>query len=192
MEPSGKDGRGGEVSLAAPGHDGMPVRSRPTTALAIWSSVLQPGSLSAGRQQGEHDRRRACRINTRAPRDKQNSRMPRWQARTSGRPIASPIRACATLHARERRWLSPTVVTTHRPSRAAERDSDLSRGWGGMEPSGKEVEAAKPHWRRRDTTACRCGRGRRLPLRSGAASYSLALSAQAGSKANMIDGALVA
>jgi hypothetical protein len=84
MEPSGKDGRGGEVSLAAPGHDGMPVRSRPTTALAIWSSVLQPGSLSAGRQQGEHDRRRACRINTRAPRDKQNSRMPRWQARTSG------------------------------------------------------------------------------------------------------------
>jgi hypothetical protein len=28
------------------------VRSRPTTALAIWSSVLQPGSLSAGRQQG--------------------------------------------------------------------------------------------------------------------------------------------
>jgi|GraSoi2013_115cm_1033766.scaffolds.fasta_scaffold24253_3 hypothetical protein len=30
------------------------------------------------------------------------------------------------------------------------------------------------------------------PLRSGAASYSLALSAQAGSKANMIDGALVA
>jgi hypothetical protein len=32
----------------------------------------------------EHDRRRACRINTRAPRDKQNSRMPRWQARTSG------------------------------------------------------------------------------------------------------------
>src|SRR6266852_8441518 len=89
MEPSGKDGRGGEVSLAAPGHDGMPVRSRPTTTLAIWSSVLQPGSLSAGRQQGEHDRRRACRINTRAPRDKQNSRMPRWQARTSGRPIAS-------------------------------------------------------------------------------------------------------
>ncbi len=69
--------------------DGMPVRSRPTTALAIWSSVLQPGSLSAGRQQGEHDRRRACHINTRAPRDKQNSRMPRWQARTSGRPIAS-------------------------------------------------------------------------------------------------------
>ena len=58
-------------------------------SLAIWSSVLQPGSLSAGRQQGEHDRRRACRINTRAPRDKQNSRMPRWQARTSGRPIAS-------------------------------------------------------------------------------------------------------
>ncbi len=52
MEPAGKDGRGGEVSLAAPGHDGMPVRSRPTTALAIWSSVLQPGSLSAGRQQG--------------------------------------------------------------------------------------------------------------------------------------------
>jgi hypothetical protein len=38
MEPSGKDGRGGEVSLAVPGHDGMPVRSRPTTALAIWSS----------------------------------------------------------------------------------------------------------------------------------------------------------
>jgi hypothetical protein len=38
MEPSGKNGRGGEVSLAAPGHDGMPVRSRPTTALAIWSS----------------------------------------------------------------------------------------------------------------------------------------------------------
>src|SRR5260221_5907104 len=37
-------------------------------SLAIWSSVLQPGSLSAGRQQGEHDRRRACRINTRAPR----------------------------------------------------------------------------------------------------------------------------
>jgi hypothetical protein len=69
MEPSGKDGRGGEVSLAAPGHDGMPVRSRPTTALAIWSSVLQPGSLSAGRQQGEHDRRHACRINTRAPRE---------------------------------------------------------------------------------------------------------------------------
>src|SRR5258708_5783755 len=31
---------------------------------------------------------------------------------------------------------------------------------------------------RRDTTACRCGRGRRLPLRSGAASYSLALSAR--------------
>jgi hypothetical protein len=48
MEPSGKDGRGGEVSLAAPGHDGMPVRSRPTTALAIWSSVLRPRSLSAG------------------------------------------------------------------------------------------------------------------------------------------------
>jgi hypothetical protein len=47
MEPSGKDGRGGEVSLAAPGHDGMPVRSRPTTALAIWSSVLRPRSLSA-------------------------------------------------------------------------------------------------------------------------------------------------
>jgi hypothetical protein len=101
MEPSGKDGRGGEVSLAAPGHDGMPVRSRPTTALAIWSSVLQPGALSAGRQQGEHDRRRACRINTRAPRDKQNSRMPRWQARTSGRPIASPIRACAPAHGQE-------------------------------------------------------------------------------------------
>src|SRR5258707_13657482 len=80
MEPSGKDGRCGEVSLAAPGHDGMPVRSRPTTALAIWSSVLQPGSLSAGRQQGEHDRRRACRINKTTPRGKQKQRMPRRQA----------------------------------------------------------------------------------------------------------------
>ena len=37
----------------------------------------------------DRDRQRACRINTRAPRDKQNSRMPRWQARTSGRPIVS-------------------------------------------------------------------------------------------------------
>jgi hypothetical protein len=35
-------------------------------------------------------------------RDGRNSRMPRWQARTSGRPIASPIRACAPLHGRER------------------------------------------------------------------------------------------
>src|SRR5205807_47250 len=48
MEPSGKNGRGGEVPLAAPGHDGMPVRSRPTTALAVWGSVLRPRSLSAG------------------------------------------------------------------------------------------------------------------------------------------------
>src|SRR5258708_11330967 len=63
----------------------------------------------------------------------------------------------------------------------------VGAGWSLRE---RMVEAAKSHWRRRDTTACRCGRGRRLPLRSGAASYSLALSAQAGSKANMIDGAL--
>jgi hypothetical protein len=81
MEPSGKNGRGGEVSLAAPGHDGMPVRSRPTTALAIWSSVLRPRSLSAGSAPAarrtwtvtggsvpDRDRQRACRINTRAPR----------------------------------------------------------------------------------------------------------------------------
>jgi len=113
MEPSGKDGRGGEVSLAAPGHDGMPVRSRPTTALAIWSSVLQPGSLSAGRQQGEHDRRRACRINTRAPRDKQNSRMPRWQARASGRPIASHKSTLCTPSPRQAKLADAAMAGTH-------------------------------------------------------------------------------
>ena len=73
-------------------------------SLAIWSSVLQPGSLSASRQQGEHDRRRACRINTRAPRHKQNSRMPRWQARTSAAVLSPRIRApCAPLHPMEHR-----------------------------------------------------------------------------------------
>jgi hypothetical protein len=55
------------------------LEQRPTA----WLSQRRPAARR------EHDRRRACRINTRAPRDKQNSRMPRWQARTSGRPIAS-------------------------------------------------------------------------------------------------------
>src|SRR5260370_41098614 len=46
MEHSGNDGRAGEVSLAAPGDDGRPVRSRPPAALAVWSNVLQAGPLS--------------------------------------------------------------------------------------------------------------------------------------------------
>src|SRR5260370_32615783 len=46
MEHSGKDGRGGEVSLAAPGHDRMPVRASPATGLALGGSALQPCPLS--------------------------------------------------------------------------------------------------------------------------------------------------
>jgi hypothetical protein len=45
------------------------------------------------------DRQRACRIAARA-RDKQNSRMPRWQARASGRPIASSLTGSARFKSR--------------------------------------------------------------------------------------------
>ena len=105
MEPSGKDGRGGEVSLAAPGH--MRAARQAKLADAAMAGTHQRPSYrlahkslcTRSRRETRAPSRRRRRRDTCAPRDKQNSRMPRWQARTSGRPIASPIRACVPVHA---------------------------------------------------------------------------------------------